>query len=100
MSTAQEASWVPADSFGSRLIQLRRAMGLGQKEMALKCGYNDRTWNTWERGAVPRKLNEVVAAIHRATGVDRDWLMWGYGTSGPGRANLPTEGRLLSSRAA
>lgn len=99
MSTAQEGSWVPADSFGSRLIQLRRAMGLGQKEMALRCGYNDRTWNTWERGAVPRKLNEVVDAIHRATGVRRDWLMWGHHDGGPDRANLPGEGRLLSSAA-
>lgn len=71
------ASWVPAETFASRLVRLRRELGWNQGEAAARCGLDDGSWSNWERGVSPRRMAEVVAAIHEATGVDRDWLMWG-----------------------
>ena len=47
-------------------------------ELATLCGQPLTTWGTWERErSMPRNLLEVVTAITNATGVDRDWLLWG-----------------------
>jgi transcriptional regulator with XRE-family HTH domain len=87
MST--QPQWVPEDTFGTRLVILRRQLGLSVEEMAERCGQKAATWSTWERGAAPRSMASVVAAISLATGVSRDWLMWG----GPLSTEPPDPGR-------
>jgi len=71
------SNWTPDDTFGSRLLLVRRALQLTTEEAAAACGLVSPTWNTWENGSTPRKLNDVVEKISQALGVDRDWLMWG-----------------------
>lgn len=81
METEQRASWVPVESFATRLVQLRRHLGWNQGEAAGRCGLDDGSWSNWERGVKPRDMASIVARIHAATGVDRDWLMWGTGSA-------------------
>lgn len=73
----QETAWRPADSFGLRLLLLRRSLGLKQEEAAKLCGLDNGSWSNWENGKLPRNMAEVVHKIVRATNVDRDWLIWG-----------------------
>ena len=75
MSTRTE--WIPDDTFGGRLMLLRHQLGLTTEEIAERCDLKTPTWSTWERGAIPRGMNAVVAKIALATGVSRNWLMWG-----------------------
>jgi len=79
MSELQEAehTWRPADSFGVRLLLVRRSLGMSQEEAAVKCGLDNGSWSNWENGKNPRNLAEVVHKIVMATNVDRDWLIWG-----------------------
>jgi len=71
-------TWVPADTFGSRLYSVRRELGLTVEEAAKRAGVAHPTWSTWERGASPRDKAEAVRKIAEAfPGLDRDWLMWG-----------------------
>lgn len=70
--------WVPAvETFGDRLVLLRRRMGLTQVGAAQRCGLDDGSWSNWENGGNPRNMARVVRQIHDATGVDMTWLMWG-----------------------
>jgi transcriptional regulator with XRE-family HTH domain len=76
-------TWIPVppstDTFGQRLRVLRLGLGdISIKEAAARCGVPTATWNAWERGAnSPRNMGAIVQTIVAATGVDRDWLMWG-----------------------
>ena len=70
-------AWIPTETFGTRLVMVRRHLGWGQSEAAEKCGLDQRSWSTWERGASPRNAAQIVAKIAATTGADRDWLMWG-----------------------
>jgi len=81
MST--QTTWVPRDTFAARLALLRRELGITAEEAAARCGLNRATWQTWEHGASPRNMSAVVAKIALATGVSRDWLMWGGALRGP-----------------
>lgn len=81
MSDRLTGSWVPADTFGTRLLLIRRELKLTTEEAAARCNLAAPTWNTWENGVTPQKLNEVVEKIHKGLGVNRDYLMWGS-TSG------------------
>ena len=72
-----QPTWVPRDTFGARLVLLRRELDLSTEEIAGRCGLNRATWQTWEHGSSPRNMSAVVAQIALATGADRDWLMWG-----------------------
>lgn len=76
MSTQIE-TWFPASTFGSRLVLLRRELGLSTKEAASKAGLHYATWSTWENGRTPSNQAAVVSSIADAYGVDRAWLMWG-----------------------
>lgn len=71
---------MPGDTFGSRLLLIRHHRDLTQDDAAKACGLKSPTWNTWEHGASPRNMAEVVDAIHRGLNVDREWLMWGTKT--------------------
>lgn len=69
--------WRPADTFGSRLAWIRQELHWNVKQAADACGLPDQSWRNWEDGRSPRSMSDVVQAIAAATGVDRDWLMWG-----------------------
>jgi transcriptional regulator with XRE-family HTH domain len=87
--------WRPQDTFGARLVLVRREKKMSVEVAAATCGVSQATWSTWERGAQPRKLVEIVTTISDALGVDRDWLMWGgaltQGGSGSSTWSLSTE---------
>jgi len=79
-------AWTPdTTSFAARLWSVRRHLGLTQDALALMCGLRSQEISRWEAGTMPRNLAEVVDKIATATGVDRDWLMWGTDDAG-----LPT----------
>ena len=91
-----QTDWVPEDTFAGRLLLLRHELGESTEALAARCGLKHQTWSTWERGSSPRNMSAVVAAISLATGVDRDWLMWGgqlrpAGQSSAGRSLTDTE---------
>ena len=91
--------WVPGDTFAARLILLRRELGLTTDELADLCGIKRATWSTWERGAAPRKMGAVVAQIALATGVSRDWLMWGGPLADPNGPSRLLRHPLVSDNA-
>lgn len=69
--------WIPGDTFGSRLLRVRKEKRLTVEAVAKLCGVAHPTWTTWENGSMPRDLAGTVQKIAVALGVDRDWLMWG-----------------------
>ena len=75
----REESWTPRDTFGTRLLLVRRELELSQEEAATLCGLPAPTWAAWERKGdrQPRGQADIVAKIAAATGCDRNWLMWG-----------------------
>jgi transcriptional regulator with XRE-family HTH domain len=87
MSVQSLQAWVPSDTFATRLVLVRRELGITVKEAASRCGLHYATWSTWENGRTPANAGEVVAAIANGLHVDRDWLMWGgplgHGPNGP-----------------
>lgn len=74
-------TWIPADTFGTRLLRIRRDKGLTVDQAAAMCGVKPATWSSWERGSSPHRMPAVVADIAAAFHADRDWLMWGDGGS-------------------
>ena len=70
-------NWRPEDEFGLRLRMMRACLGLSVEEIAARCEVKMATWSSWERGTAPRGMNRIVERIAAATGVDREWLMWG-----------------------
>lgn len=79
MSEAVEQAqpWRPMDTFGTRLLLIRKELGLSQEQAAARCGLDDGSWSNWENGTSPRNLPVVVHHIVSALNVDRDWLIWG-----------------------
>lgn len=81
---------VPRDSFALRLVAMRHELDLSQDAAAERCGLKASTWATWENGARPRAMNDVVEKIADGLGFDRGWLMFGGaptrqdGPDGPG----------------
>lgn len=71
------ATWIPTDTFGARLLLLRKQKGLTVEQAAKVCGLATPTWTTWENGAHPRDFIRAVSRISEHLGVDRDWLTWG-----------------------
>ena len=91
-------AWVPADTFGHRLLLLRVQLGLTAEEISDLCGVARPTWLTWEKGTKPRDFEAVVQRIVDATSVDRTWLAFG-GTLAPrGGPNGPKLLRLDSNQ--
>lgn len=70
-------TWIPPDTFGTRLLLARKGRGFTVEQAARACGIAQPTWTTWENGARPRDLVQAIAKISVALDVDRDWLMWG-----------------------
>jgi transcriptional regulator with XRE-family HTH domain len=78
----QQAPWVPAPpdvtKFGTRLALTRLALGWSQTEMANALGVDNTSLCRWEGGSNrPRDVLDLVARVHAATGVHREWLLWG-----------------------
>lgn len=76
-ATIPEQPWIPKDSFGLRLVMVRRQLGLTVEQAAKATGMAHPTWSTWERGALPRDMVKAVSQIAAALGVNQEWLMWG-----------------------
>lgn len=87
------ATWIPADTFGARLVRLRHAARLTIEEAADSCGIKRATWRAWELEVnTPRDMAGVVDKVAHGLAregleVNRLWLMWGDAT-----AQVPTNG--------
>lgn len=77
MTALPTETWVPDDTFGARLVLLRRTLGLTVEQVAKLSGIPHPTWSTWENGAKPRDMAAKVRQIAEATNCDQNWLMWG-----------------------
>lgn len=88
------SSWVPPDTFADRLLRVRKARKLTVDKAASSAGVSAATWSTWERGAHPRDLLDVVQRVSEGLDVSRDWLLWGAADN-----NYPvtTDGYLTDS---
>jgi len=71
MTAHVHGGWVPADSFGQRLMLTRKALGLSVKEIALATGLHYATWSTWENGRLPSDKVDVGRRLSETYGVDR-----------------------------
>ncbi|HZO69372.1 MAG TPA: helix-turn-helix transcriptional regulator [Kribbellaceae bacterium] len=71
MTAHVHGGWVPADSFGQRLMLTRKALGLSVKEIALATGLHYATWSTWENGRLPSDKVDVARRLSETYGVDR-----------------------------
>ena len=67
----------PTDTLAARLILLRHELGWTQREATHETGVPYGVWQGMESGRETRGLDRHVAAIVKASGYDRDWLMWG-----------------------
>lgn len=68
---------VDTSTFGARLALVRHRMNWNVKEAARECGVPAASWRSWEEGAQPRRLFEIVELISRRTGADYMWLLVG-----------------------
>jgi transcriptional regulator with XRE-family HTH domain len=75
-------NWIPADTFGARLVRLRKHVHMTIEEIADHCDLSTATWSSWERGASPLKIGAACDKISAATKCDRDWLQFGDLDSG------------------
>jgi transcriptional regulator with XRE-family HTH domain len=87
--------WRPTTNFATRLRAVRRELGLQQDPFAALVGFPRPSVAAWEGGTRPRDLADVVQKISAATGVDRDWLMWGDPSDQGGLATHRYFGREL-----
>lgn len=74
---------IPADTFSARLLLSRHLAGMTIKEAAERCGINDATWATWERGRRPQDKVEVCEAVAEALDINFTWLLIGGHLLGP-----------------
>ena len=52
-------------------------MNWNVKEAARECGVPAASWRSWEEGAQPRRVFEVLGLIAERTGADYMWLLMG-----------------------
>ncbi|WP_415103022.1 helix-turn-helix domain-containing protein [Nocardioides sp.] len=95
--TVEATGWVPENTFGSRLLVVRRQLGLTVQEAAERCGLHYASWSGWENGRRPSDLAMVVKRVSDHLLVDRDWLMWGEAQPGP-RPTRPSVDELRARR--
>lgn len=90
-TAADQQGWVPAaiptETFGQRLRLIRFMLDESIESIAKLCDVAAPTWRTWEQGATPRKVQELVTRVVDAThdrfapgasrAAMRDWLIWG-----------------------
>jgi transcriptional regulator with XRE-family HTH domain len=84
---------VDASTLGARLALVRHRMNWNVKEAARECGVPAASWRSWEEGAQPRRVFEVLSLIAERTGADYMWLLMGdqapgaAGSTGTGSAD-------------
>lgn len=64
-------------SLGSRLIELRTALNLSQKEMAKAIGITVDAYGRWERGGTQIPKQKLLAKAARKLGVSPTYLLTG-----------------------
>lgn len=69
--------WIPQDTFGGRLAQIRQELRWNVKHAAEACGLNDQSWRNWEAGGLPRDLVATAKTIAQVTGCNERWLVLG-----------------------
>lgn len=100
MTTAVKADWVPRDTLGARVVVIRHSLGLSRRQLSQLTGITENALQGLEEGRSPHRLPDKIQAIHEATGVSREWLMWGGPLSGEGpRQDGPGGGESAPSRA-
>ena len=70
-------NWVPQDTLAARVVLLRHTLGLSRRQFSQLTGVTEAALQGIEEGRSPHKLPEKIQKIHQATGVSREWLMWG-----------------------
>ena len=84
MTTAANGeAWRPADNLANRFVLVRTQLGMDRKKFAALTGLTENQLQSIESGRSPRDLPAKVNRVHLATGVDREWLMWGGGELSP-----------------
>ncbi|WP_231385874.1 helix-turn-helix domain-containing protein [Rhodococcus aetherivorans] len=73
----RETNWTPADTLAHRFILVRTQLGMDRKSFAELTGLTENQLQSIEAGRSPRELDKKVQMVHDATGVSREWLMWG-----------------------
>ena len=84
MTTAMQTDWVPQDTLGARVVVIRHSLGLSRRQLSQMTGITENALQGIEEGRSPHRLPEKIQAIHDATGVSREWLMWGGPLNGEG----------------
>lgn len=69
--------WIPEDTFGSRLAQVRQALGMNITTAAKACGLSAENWRQWEHGRYPRRMDAVARTVADTLRVDYVWLLTG-----------------------
>lgn len=70
-------TWIPENTFASRLVRIRRALRLQLIEISELYDIKMTTYASWERGAMPHDMTAAIDKIVEATAVDGDWLRFG-----------------------
>ena len=83
MTQHTTGTWIPGDTLATRVLLVRRELGVSQREAAERAGLTFGEWQSMEDGRSPRDLPSKVTRISLAFNVDRDWLMWGGPLTAP-----------------
>ncbi|MDO5535361.1 MAG: helix-turn-helix domain-containing protein [Propionibacteriaceae bacterium] len=81
---------VPVDSLAQRLNMIRFEQGVSQRKAAEETGVPFGTWQGMELGRQTRNLDQHIKAISDRYGYDREWLMWGSGSTSGGPDGTPS----------
>ncbi len=76
-SAVERKNWKPADTLAHRFLLVRSQLGLDRRGFSRLTGLTENQLQSIESGRSPRDLPAKINRVHLATGVDRDWLMWG-----------------------
>lgn len=101
MTVQQQENQAPRkarDTLANRLRLIRAELGLSQRAACERTGISYGEWQSMEKGAQSRGLDQKVTKIAEGLGYDRDWLMWGGALSGP-TGRWPADIRLESNAA-
>lgn len=77
MTLTDHEPWIPEDTFGSRLAQVRQALGMNVTTAAKACGLSAENWRQWEHGRSPRRMDTVARTVADTLRVDYVWLLTG-----------------------
>lgn len=78
MTTAMNGNpWKPADTLAARVLLVRTSLEMNRKQFADLTGLTENQLQSIESGRSPHQLAAKITRMVLATGVDRDWLMWG-----------------------